>query len=374
MLAWWAMACQTGEPICQPEGAELAMALEAIVDGRADGCQTDAYVRMLDERQERQGPWLQDVWVAPSADGATFERSQARLLIDGAAVPEIVDGPDGRLFLYSVLGDLARGRREASAGSPWFQTHGLVGWGALQLHVSDDGETWREEPAFRVDGLMRGMVVDPEVVQQPDGTWRLYYVGIQLKRLLIPETHEGGGEPRVFAAESRDLVHWRQLGEVANGPSADPVIHCGPGQRCLMVSSGLQWWTSNDGGQRFRPGDGPALEGFAPELVSLPDGRLRLLYNTKELGGPLHARISSDGGATWQDEGQVLPPRQAEAVSVLARSTGDHRIFFHDWKAGYSGDAAPGPGPSGGDQAVSPNLPRRSLPASGPRERTPESP
>ncbi len=360
--------CSSASPPCEPGSQDTFAALEAIVLGSADACAVALYEGLLEDRAERQGPWLQDIWRVPTPDALGFDLSQAERMLSGAAVPEVVTTPDGRTWLFSVVGDLGRGRAEARSG--WMRTHGLVGWGALQLHVSDNGGPLVPVPEFGIEGLVVGMVVDPEVVVQPDGTWRLYYVAMDLRNLVRSDAFTGGGEPRVFFAESRDLVHWRQVGEAANGPSGDPVVRCEESGECLMVSSGLKWSASKNGGQGFRTERDEAPPGFAPELVELPDGRLRLLFNAKRMGGPVEAWVSSDGGDTWVPEGERIGPREAEALSLEPLPGGGWSAWFHAWREGYSGDRPA----TAADQEDDPALPAPSLPASSePRVRKPEA-
>jgi hypothetical protein len=86
--------------------------------GATDDCQTSASVRMREERAVRQGPWLQDPWVAPSADGRTLDLSQARRLVSGAAVPKIVRAPRGGSSCTRWRPSDDHGRRHGPAAGP----------------------------------------------------------------------------------------------------------------------------------------------------------------------------------------------------------------------------------------------------------------
>ena len=104
-----------------------------------------------------------------------------------------------------------------------------------------------------------------------------------------------------------------------------------------MAASGLGWGTSSDGGASFAYTVGSDPVGFAPEFVSLPDGRLRLLYNSKVQGAPVDAWISSDGGESWAWEAEAVTPCLAEALSLVPLADGGYRAYYHYWMHGLSG-------------------------------------
>jgi len=316
------------------------LALERIIDGQADACQLAQYERMLGERKDNAGPQHEDLWLLSTPDARSFSLQQAVHLRSSAAVPELARDDDGRIYLFFVEGSLERGEQLAREGSDWFRGHGLIGFGALDLLVSSDqGQTFTAVPEFEVRGLVRGMVVDPELLRLPDGRWRLYYLGVPVPALLAPDAWVDGSPHKVWYAESDDLVHWEQVGLAVDGPNADPTVHCSDRDRCVMISTGLDRSFSVDGGQSFQFRGHWGLPGFAPELVELPDGALRLLYNRKEQGGPLHATRSEDGGVSWTEQGQLIPPFKAEAISITAATQGGFLAAYHYWQPGYSGDS-----------------------------------
>ncbi len=315
-----------------------APALEAVIDGRADACQRALYLEILDDRAPGEGPWFEDLFVAPSADGATFALDQAVKIFTSAAVPEVHRGPDGRYYLFYGDGDLAHARRVAESGSDWFRTHGLSGFGALRLATSDDGLTFTVEEDFAVQGIVRGMVVDPDVIALPDGRYRMYYVGVPVPDLLGPDTWADGAPHDVWYAESDDLIRWRQIGRAAQGPNADPSVFC-VGARCRMASTGIDWSQSEDGGVSFTFNRRGEPWGFAPEFLRLPDGRLRMFYNSKRPGGALESWISGDDGESWSSEGMRVGPRKVEAVSLAQAPDGvGWLVYYHYWREGISGD------------------------------------
>jgi len=334
-------ACGPGAP--GGEGCDVAaldkhQALERVIDGLTSDCEVAWYLSVLDDlaagRQE--GPWVQDLWVMESPDARRFDVAGSTRLGTGA-VPEAVRGPDGRIYLYFLEGDLDHARERVRTRSPWFREHGLSGFGALDAWVSDDGLHFEPLEGFRVLSIVRGMVADPDVVRLPDGTWRMYYVGLPVG-LLDPTGRLDRVTPRqAFYADSRDLVTWQQVGVAADGPGADPTVACFDPARCLMVSTGLDYATSTDGGATFAFRKAGDPSGFAPEAVALPGGSVRVLYNSMRLTGPVDAMVTADGGATWTPEVGLVPGCQVEAMSLLPRPEGGFLAYYHYWKHGLSG-------------------------------------
>lgn len=324
---------------CDPTTLDKEAALELVIDGIAGPCEVEWFVSVLDELDStgHEGPWLEQMWVMESDDAFTMDVG-ASTAIDGyAAVPEAVLGPDGRTYLYYVDGDLEKGREIARAGSTWFRDHGLIGYGAINAMVSDDGLHFEPLDDFAIRGAVRGMLADPDVIQLPDGTWRMYYVGMPANDM--GESGELGEYVpfQAFYADSDDLVTWQQLGVAAEGPNADPSVTCGDDGSCLMAASGVDWGASTDGGTTFSFGAVGEPSGFAPEFVRLEDGRLRMLYNSKDLGSAIESWISEDGGATWTAEGEAVSICLAEALSVIEKPEGGYRIYYHYWRDGLSG-------------------------------------
>lgn len=324
---------------CDLDALDKTAALEAIIDGEGSVCEVRWYISVLDEIEDTQheGPWLEQLWMMPSADGLSFDVATSTPIRTMAAVPEAVIGPDGRTYLFYTEGDLEHGRRVARSGSRWFQAHGLIGYGAISAMVSDDGVGFTLLDDFQIGGVVRGMVADPDVIQLPDGRWRMYYVGLSAQELGPSGVLDEVVPSKAFYAESDDLIHWTQIGVAAEGPDADPTVVCDADGGCRMAASGVGWGTSTDGGASFAYTVGADPVGFAPEFVSLPDGRLRLLYNSKVQGAPVDALISSDGGESWSWEAEAVTPCLAEALSLVPLADGGYRAYYHYWMHGLSG-------------------------------------
>lgn len=341
----------TGE-VCDFSELNKIEALERIFDGFSSDCEVEWYISVLDslEEEPHEGPWFEDLWMMESADGSTFDVGASVFIRSGGAVPEAVLGPDGKTYLFYVEGDLDRARQNARDRSLWFRDHGLPGYGAFDAMVSDDGVNFSPLVDFRVEGIVRGMVADPDVIALADGTYRMYYVGLPVSDL--DETGVLGAiTPRTaYYAESEDLVNWVQVGVAATGPDADPTVQCFDGARCILVSTGLDWGTSIDRGLTFTFDDMNDPPGFAPELVPLPDGTLRLVYNTKVLGGAIDSLVSSDEGLSWSYDGELVSMCLVEALSYVEQPSGGFRVYYHYWQNGWSGSDF-------GDHAGDPDYP-----------------
>lgn len=317
-----------------------ADALSALIDGVADDCVIEWYLGKLDEREECEGPWNQETFVSWSPDGVTFDLSDAQSIFTETAVLDAIIGPDGRYYLIFGEGDLDVGRTVATTHSTWFATHGLIGTGALSAAVSDDGVTFERIEDFAVDGLVRGMVVDPDIVRMPSGTYRMYYVATDVVDFVQPGAWDDGAPHQAYFAESDDLIHWHQVRMAVNGPNADPTVWCGDDDHCVMASTGMDWSESNDGGESWTFEYRQDPFGFAPEFHELEDGRLRMFFNSKVRGGALESSVSSDGGRTFVPEGEVLPGYTVEAISLAPAPAelGGYYLYYHYWEAPYSGD------------------------------------
>ncbi|MFN7145143.1 MAG: hypothetical protein ACK4YP_15305 [Myxococcota bacterium] len=324
----------TAAPECDPETINLSLAFEAAIDGRADPCQIDAMAAFLEIRKADVGPWNQEIRVAFSEDTETFEEVEGAV-ISTAAVPEVLVGPDGRYYLYYVDGDFDRAIAEARAGTTWMATHGIPGLGALNLAVSDNGVDFELVPEFQIEGVVRGMVVDPDVVLQPDGSWRMYYVGMSIPEYLEVATWEYPEAHDVFYATSDDLVHWKQQGVVVRGPYADPSVLCRTDDTCVMASFGVEWGRSTDGGLTFTHEGDWGVGGFAPEFLRMEDQSVRLFFNSAAQGAAVLSMYAIDGETFVLEPGERLPDHYGEAVTLARVNPEGWNMYYHTFKDGF---------------------------------------
>lgn len=316
-------------PPPSPEGHALVEIFERLLDANLDDNATRALELYVQRKRQDMGPWRQQIRVARSTDGLDFELLELPPVVERAAVAEAVVGPEGRTWLFFVDGDVDALLERARAGSRAGLSRGIPSLGALGLAVSDDGLHFERVPEFEIQGLLRGMVVDPEVVRLPDGRWRMYYVGMALMEYFSMATWQKGEQHEVFFAESSDLIHWQQVGRALRGPYADPTVVCHPEGRCLMLSFGIDHSVSTDGGRTFSYEGGWGPPGFAPDLCTLKSGELRMYYNDMAAGAPLRSMLSVDG-EDWQSEpGERLPAIYAEAPSAITQPDGSVLLYFH---------------------------------------------
>ncbi|MDP2309394.1 MAG: hypothetical protein Q8P18_25460 [Pseudomonadota bacterium] len=323
----------TGPDVVACEELDRVAMLEHVIDGTATDCELVGFEAFVEERKGDNGPWKQDIQMAFSEDASTFVALEG-VVIETAAVPEVVATDDGRFWLYYVDGRYDHALELANERSTWMLTHGVPGLGALALAVSEDGRTFTPVDDFLVDGLVRGMVVDPDVVRQPDGTWRMYYVGMTPEEYLTsatwtyPETHE------VYWAVSDDLVHWTQQGSAVRGPYADPSVYCSEGDRCVMASFGLEWGRSTDGGVSFTHDGALGVDGFAPEFVRFEDESMRIFYNSSAVGAPVHTLYLGEDDIWAADGGERMPDSYGEAVTLARAVPTGWYMWYHVFKDG----------------------------------------
>ncbi len=316
------------------EGTTTLDSMNAVVRGRATQCHKDIYLQLLMERGRSVGPWIEDLYVLRTRDGIVMDTSEAIMVRSSGAVPEVIEH-DGRVWMFYGEGDLGKAFGLADQDSAWFTTHGLLGFGALDLMVSDDGIHFEPVPEFVIEGLVLGMVVDPDVIRLPDGRFRLYYVGLTIEEVEDPTAWDDDAQHRVYYAESDDLIHWKQVGVAVHGPIADPSVLCIDEHRCRMFSTGLDHSHSSDGGRNFVFDGATKVRGFAPEFLAI-DGQLRQYYNAMIYGGPLMVRASADNGKTWSEPEEVVPAYQAEAPSFVRDPSGDGWLmYFHYYMEEY---------------------------------------
>lgn len=329
-------ACATGQDsICMLEGYDFAAAMARVFAGEANAC--DVYNLESWANNQSRGPacpYNEYIQSAVSTDGGDTFTSRGDVLVDHAGVPEVTVADDGSLYLYYVDGDLDALIDHARSGSTYLQTHGWVGRGALGASRSTDGGlTFTRVDEFEVDGLLQGMIVDPDVIRDPDGTWRMFYIGVALEPVITTDLWYEGAPHDVYVARSDDLVHWTQDPDpVVNGPYADPTVLCDDAGACVMAAFGIDRATSDDGGETWTFSDDDSPGGFGPEYVTTPDGaERRLYYNSDNPGGDLEYERSTDGGVTWSNVGgDRLPDRYGEAPTFYAASTTEWVMFTHD--------------------------------------------
>ncbi|MDP2955042.1 MAG: hypothetical protein Q8N53_01360 [Longimicrobiales bacterium] len=227
------------------------------------------------------GPYAHTVVAAETLDGRTV--LNARAVLEHASVPDGVRLSDGTVHVYYVNG---------AQGYVWIAR--LEGTTAVPLGP------------LRLNGTDRAVgVVDPDAWRMPDGAIRLAYLG-------------GFAQPSPTArraiciAESRDGVTFTVLataletavGELLTDPS---VVQLADGSWRMAISLGQQTVLARSADGLHFTRLGTLSYGGVPELAIAPDGALRLYV----CAAGITSWRSMDGGATWGQEGVVIPPGPA---------------------------------------------------------------
>ena len=232
-----------------------------------------------------QGPWLNDLRIASSTDGRTFD--SATLFQKSSGVPSLARLPDGRLL----------------AAFQWFPDLSSPAWDRVAVkQSSDNGRTWSEPQAILVNGLPSSYTrpFDPTLVVLPDGRIRVYFTS-------NPEgqTQTASDKNGFYSAISTDGVSYTWEPGTRFWPGKS-VVDCAAiyfdGRVHLMApvmgSAAAYHTASRDGLDLVRLDDVPSLEGenWTGNLLSFPGG-LRF-YGTSSMGGRgMWYRESADGGA-----------------------------------------------------------------------------
>lgn len=246
---------------------------------------------------------------ATSADGLTWTRDEG-IRLTRASVPCALNDGDERVLLYFVQPPDQPGTPETVA-----------------LAISTDGITFQLEPAFRIEGLSTVKAVDPSIVRDEEGRFRLYY---------LASNHPGdpaqGPNPHaIHLALSEDGIHFRELGPVFEYPDlADPDVF-------RFQDQWLMYVFAREGTIIARSADGISFhyEGVLPlpgwgttAPVTLPDGQLRLYaFDQRTPAGNVVRSFVSADGINWTPEpGERLRANPDEQITDP---------FVIPWRGGY---------------------------------------
>lgn len=336
-------------PACDLIGYDLREAINRAFAGTMEECDLEAIAAWNEFRKEElAGPYNEDVRLATSTDGSLFTDS-GESLVAHAGVPEAVRGDDGRVYLYYLDGDLDAFLDHAANDPEYLRTHGWVGIGGFGASVSDDdGRSFTRLDEFEIEGVLQGQIVDPDVIRLPDGSWRMYYVGLTVEESLSETGWLDDTPHDVYIATSTDLIHWVQEPEpLFNGPYADPSVHCPTETDCMMAAFGIDRGRSEDGGITWDFFNDNFPRGYGPDFFDPGDGSTLMFYNTTETHAPVATMVSEDG-LSWVDDGHdLVPDYYMEAPSVIFGQDGTWLLYAHGYTNGLP------PIPDTGDTASS---------------------
>lgn len=232
-----------------------------------------------------------------SNDGYTFTGDEG-LIIDHASVPEGVIGPNGRLRIYYINGEPGK--------------HGL-----FVYEQSEDGQ-WALLDCVKIDGEFNGDAVDPDIVQLPDGTYRLFF--FKGNFVTSPSPDQDATHP-IYCASSEDGIDFttEQLAIAVEGVTDPTVTRLSDGSWLMAMAQEDKTLlaASTDGINFELTGVEVTVQGI-PELATTEDGRVRL-YLSDSL-------ISSDGGLTWEVEPERFVP--GPDPSLVSMPDGTYMMFY----------------------------------------------
>jgi hypothetical protein len=227
------------------------------------------------------GLYSHQIYLASGSDPYTFV-TETSPIISHASVPDVVIGPDGTPWIYFI---------NANPGQ-----HGI-------FIARETSAGWETFDCIRVDGLFEPNAVDPDLVRQSDGTYRLFYY---LGQFVGPPSSNNDSLHPIYTLVSDDGIHFENEGLVFEEKDlTDPSAIQLPDGSWLMAVA--QVIGPNEPAILITAGEDPlsfieiarVTPAGIPELILLPDGDVRLYLNQR---GGIISFISSDQGLSWQPE------------------------------------------------------------------------
>jgi len=243
-----------------------------------------------------------------------------KLVLLGLVLLTLSAGAQSRKGMYYVSG-------KPGQHGMWFSEQGA-------------GGSWPRGNKVMLNGVFDGDAVDPEILPQANGSYRMYY----FKGYFVTPPPTNPGLNKIYLAESTDALQYNVIGEAfAYQNIFDPsvvVLNNGDYLMACTQSVGNAVNTvlakSTNGGITFTYQSTLQNTGV-PELYVLNDGSVRLFYNS--IGG-IVSQKSTDNGSTWQ----VEPGFRLSAMGFA----GDPSVVKIDqntwwlWVKGFNGNGSQG--------------------------------
>ena len=253
------------------------------------------------------GPYVHKILSASSTDGLTWTRDSG-IRLEHASVPcAIADG--NRIILYYVDADRGQGKPES-----------------IGCSVSTDGIHFTKQP-FEIKNLPTQKAVDPCVLKDSSGKFRLYYFA-----------SNGSGDPasqsgkhEIHLAMSDDGIHFKESGVAFSYQNlVDPDVFLYKGTWFMYVfGRGNTIIATSKDGLKFTYKQELALQGYGTVApILLKDGRLRLyaFEQRKHTGNAFVSFISTDGLNWTRENGIRLQASDTEQITDP---------YVIKWKNGY---------------------------------------
>jgi len=257
------------------------------------------------------GPYQHKVLSASSIDGLNWARDQG-VRIDHASVPCAVSDAN-RIILYYVDADRGPGLPES-----------------VGCAVSQDGIQFQKQNFF-IENLAVTKAVDPSILRDQDGKYRLYYLASSVSGDPASDTlpHE------IHLALSDDGIRFQSAGNVFRYAwLVDPDVFAYQGTWFMYVFSKNQTIiaTSSDG-KSFVYKQAMVPQGWGTVApVVLDDGRLRLYAFDQRTatGNAVRSFISSNGIDWVQEPGERLVGGKLEQITdpYVVRWKGSYKMYF----------------------------------------------
>jgi hypothetical protein len=257
------------------------------------------------------GPYRHKVLSASSKDGLAWTRDPG-VRLEHASVPCAL-ADSGRIFLYYVDADRGPGQPES-----------------IGCATSTDGIRFAKQP-FTIQGMTVRKALDPSVLRDPDGRFRLYYLASN----AFGDPAAERGDHEVHLALSDDGIRFRNSGAAITYPDLvdpDVFLYWNTWFMYVFGARGTLIATSADGRQ-FKYSQVLDLPGWGTVApLQLQDGRLRLYaFEQRSPDGNFVRSFVSSNGVDWTAEpGERMTAAPGEQITdpFVIRWQGGYKMYF----------------------------------------------
>jgi len=220
----------------------------------------------------------------------------------------------------------------------------------------------KSNKAFRIEkGVRIASGVSSNTIRLDDGSYRMYYTG---EGIMVADSADGKTftNKRVALDQATVQAVFSDITQISNSTiiklnnGTYRMIfegRIGDDRRLYSATSadGLTNWTVESGVRLEATGDGPNIFTSVPEIIKLPDGRLRIYYCT---GLKTSSAVSSDEGLTWTKEGAIkLNKKVSSLVDADVTKIGKKYVLLFANLPNAGGDGGKGKGKKSGKGAAS---------------------